>query len=82
METTLTSINIKDLKKLDESRLRVAFGQYRETLVLLEYQLRGRKDGAVERRVKELKQQMGLLTDELQRRKTIAPLRLNHGESS
>jgi hypothetical protein len=67
--------NDKDLKKLNESKLRLALCQYRETLVLMDYQLGGEKhrDEQMERQVNEFREELDGIITELQSRQKQSP---------
>jgi hypothetical protein len=71
----VTSFDTKDLKRLNESKLRLAVSQCRETLALLEFHAGGRKDN----QTKAADELMMRLVAELQRRKT-SPLQGLHNE--
>ena len=69
----------RDLKKLDESKLRLALCQYRETLVLMDYQLGGEnRDEQMERQVKEFSEELDGIIAELHRRQEKSPKLVLH----
>lgn len=69
-----TTINVKDLKKLDWSKLMVALYQCRETRAQLDFYTEGKaKVGLLSDQLKEFSEEVERIVEELQQRKAKSP---------